>query len=81
MSNGVIEVSREGIVARQVLKDGYCEVSLPATVEGLREAARILAAWMDLPCEDFGDECRRIHAREQQDAFLREHLKFGDFLG
>ena len=30
---------------------------------------------MDLPHEDLGDECKRIQAREQSEASLRDEIK------
>ena len=80
MNKGSITVSDDGISVLHIVQDGWTQTSLSRTVEGLREAARILADWMDLPCEDIGAECRRIHYREQQEAFLRDAIRqaFGE---
>lgn len=75
MSKGVIVVSDDGISVCQTEERGWSQTSLPRTVEGLHEAARILASLMELPCEDIEEECRRIHAREQRDAFLRDAME------
>jgi len=80
MNKGSITVSDSGISVREIVQNGWAETSFPRTANGLLEAARILAGWMDLPCEDISDECRRIHAREQQDALWRDEIRraFGE---
>lgn len=70
---GIIIVSDNRITVRRQQGDdvtamGYTE----ATIENLRDAARILAGWMDLKFEDPAAECRRIHCNDQFDAYLRE---------
>jgi hypothetical protein len=75
MSKGVITVTSEGVSVCEIVDNGWSEASLPATIEGLHTAARILAGWLDLPHEDLGDECRRIQYRDQSEAFLRDQMK------
>lgn len=58
------------VVCRQdgaVTQTGYVR----ASVENLRDAARVLASWMDLGFEEVASECRRVHLRDQQMAELR----------
>ena len=49
-----------------------CSSGIPATIEGMTESARILAAWLDLSSEDLRIEVQRIHRNETQLAFLRD---------
>ena len=73
---GIILVSDDGIAVRHqqqgcTTKVGYTE----PTIENLKDAARVLAAWMDLSFEDTASECRRVHNNDQFDAFLREAIQ------
>ena len=45
-----------------------------ATIENLRDAARVLGAWLDLPYEDIALECQRVHLQDQQQAYFREMI-------
>ena len=49
-----------------------CSAGIPATIEGINESARILAAWLDLPSENLRTEVQRIHRNETMLAFLRD---------
>lgn len=70
---GFILVSADKIVVRFQKHDGSVEASYDdVTVENLQDAARILAAWMEMKYADRQQECLRVHARDQEMAFLRE---------
>lgn len=72
---GVIVVFDRGISVRRQQLDGITETTYTeATFENLRDAARVLAKWMDLKFENVKDECNRVHDGDQFDAFLRETI-------
>jgi hypothetical protein len=70
MSKGVIAVDGDLI---KVMYDGTT-ARLSVSIENLREAARLLAGFMDIPSEDYEAECRRVHARDQRDALIRDSV-------
>jgi hypothetical protein len=78
---GAIQVTTCGILVetasrpgcpRTVTQTGFAN----ATVENLHEAARLLAAFMDLPYSDIAKECQRIHNQDQITAELFEMVAF-----
>lgn len=73
---GMIVVSRDSIIVRvacgsDTIQSTYAE----ATIENLQDAARVLAAWMDLKFEDVSAECQRVHQRDQFDSVIRDMIK------
>lgn len=73
---GVILVSSEGITVHFQKRDGSVEAGYDkATIENLNDATRVLAAWMDMKHEDIAKECRRVHERDQRQAFLLDCIK------
>lgn len=73
---GFIVVSPDDIRVRFQQRNGITEAGYnDVTVETLQDAARVLASWMSLKYEDVGKECRRIHARDQQMAFLMDCIE------
>ena len=53
--HGVLLVTEPAILIARFDKDGRTNTSFPRTAEGLREAARVLGAWMELPSEGVSD--------------------------
>ncbi len=73
---GTIIVSDNGIAVRHQQRNGTTEGAYDeATIENLQDAARILAGWMNLKFEDTASECRRVHKKDQFDAYLREIIQ------
>ena len=76
MKTGLIRVT-EGHIAVEY-GDETCRTSCSGprevTIEAMLDSVRILCGWMDLPYEDVGDECKRVHYRDQMEAELKEML-------
>lgn len=73
VTDGEIVVRRE---ERTSSSKGKCEAQYgEATIENLRDAARVLGAWMDLSHEDVALECQRVHTTDQRDALFREMIR------
>lgn len=72
IENGHIHVCTSDCTSTSKLytKTSYDSV----TIENLNDAARVLAAWMDIPSEDVATDCQRIHARDQQLAAIKEMI-------
>lgn len=76
---GTITVADGQIVVCREDKNGLsrrrcgCEYN-QATIENLRDAARVLGLWLEIPHEDVALECQRVHAKDQEMAFLRETI-------
>lgn len=74
--NGAIFVRDGQIMVHMVEANSSSTVTYKsATVENLNDAARVLAAGLDLKYEDIGMECRRVASVDQIDASLRELIE------
>jgi hypothetical protein len=72
---GHITVANGRIVVVKQVENGHGSAEYDrATVETLADAARVLAAWMDLPHEDQSRECQRIHANDELRASIRDAI-------
>jgi hypothetical protein len=73
---GTITVSKTSIAVtyRDPHGFGATAYSVPS-IENLQDAARILAAWLDLKYEDLANECQRVSQRDQTDAELKEMIQ------
>lgn len=73
---GVIIVTDNGIeVVKNDDNNGSTQASYSGTsTEELRDAARVLAGWLNLLPNDPAERCRTIHNREQRDAAIRQFV-------
>lgn len=77
MKTGTIVID-DGHITVRIQHEGSRTTSCEydhVTIESLMDAARVLGTWMDISHEDIAKECRRVHARDQRRAALREAIE------
>jgi hypothetical protein len=73
---GSITVTENSIEVKCFGRDGFSATAYSnPSIENLQDAARILAAWLDLKYENLTKECQRVSQRDQTDAALKEMIQ------